>query len=428
MSIATESKSTYFSISNLKQLLTKRKARQISSLYASMVFGFAVSFGVSIVNTRLLGPQVYGDLKFLQNIFGICVTCLTFGYFATGSTLLAQRKNEPIKRELFGNLLVVGALISLILILGLFVFSYFEDDIFNNELGKVIRIFSPFLFVFVFQECLEKALIGDNRIYELSLFSIAPQTLYLICAMAFTYFMDLTLFSALAIQLVIMLVVITITCVSLKVKFGNVKRNFKYIWEENKKFGVQVYIGVLAAVVSGQFANIWIGYFMENSYVGFFSLALSLTLPLTMIPNAVSSTFFKEYANNPSIPRKVMAFTVAISIGALGAFMLMIDKLIIFVYSSKFSSVIPIIYPIAVGSVLHGFGDLYNQFLWAHGQGKTMRNGSIVVGIANLVGYFLFVKYFGIKGASMIKLISSSLYFFVRFYPYHRMVKKISIV
>src|SRR3990170_701404 len=174
--IIMQYKQTFFSISNLKQHMVGKKTKQVASLYTSMVLGVVISFGVSIVNTRFLGPQQYGDLKFLQNLFSIFVTCLTFGYFTTGSTLLAQKKNELLKHELFGNLLFVAALISIMLIFGLYVFSYFEESIFRNNLGRIIRIFSPLMFVFLFEACLVKLLMGDNRIYELSMFKVAPST------------------------------------------------------------------------------------------------------------------------------------------------------------------------------------------------------------------------------------------------------------
>ena len=54
---------------NFKNLIENKKAKQVSALYGSMVFGILIGIGVSVVNTRLLGPQQYGDLKFLQNLY-----------------------------------------------------------------------------------------------------------------------------------------------------------------------------------------------------------------------------------------------------------------------------------------------------------------------------------------------------------------------
>lgn len=54
---------------HIQTLLKNKNAKQILALYTSMAFGLILGLAVSIINTRLLGPQHYGDLKFLQNLF-----------------------------------------------------------------------------------------------------------------------------------------------------------------------------------------------------------------------------------------------------------------------------------------------------------------------------------------------------------------------
>jgi O-antigen/teichoic acid export membrane protein len=180
----------------------RKKVRQIGSLYASMLLGIILGIGTSVINTRLLGPQKYGDLKFLQTLFTFFVTFLTFGFFVSGSRLVALKKYEEIKKELIGNLLILSACISIIMIISLVIFSFYEEKLFNNNLGRTIRIFSPLLFVFPFKLCLENIMQGDNRIYELSVFQCLPQIIYILAAMLLNYFIPLSLFSALLIQLV----------------------------------------------------------------------------------------------------------------------------------------------------------------------------------------------------------------------------------
>lgn len=418
----------YFINQTLKQTMMKKRSRQVGSLYSSMVLGLFISIGVSIVNTRFLGPQQYGDLKFLQNLFTLVAGILTFGMFVTGSTLLAQKTNETVKYEITGNLIVLGTFISIVLIAVFFIFSFFEESIFSNDLGRTMRVFSPLLFVIPFQLCLEKILTGDNQIYALSLLRIVPSTFYLLGAITFNYFISLSLTSALAIQFFSASVVIFIIVIYLKPKFENIKKNISYIWKQNRAYGFHVYIGYLAAVGSGKLAGVWIGYEIDNTNVGFYSLALTLTMPLMMIPNAVSSVFFKDYANSNSIPRKVTAFTIALTISTLIVFVLIIDKVVFFVYSVEYSPVIPLAYYVSIGSAAYGFGDYYNKFLGAHGQGKVMRNGSIIVGLINILGYILLLKYLGIAGAAITNVISSFVYLCVRYYPYYKLINNNTFV
>jgi len=406
-------------------LIKNRKVKQVGSLYTSMVLGILIGIGVSVVNTRLLGPQQYGDLKFLQNLFAFVVTFLTLGIFVSGSRLLAQKKNEGIKNQLIGNLLILAATTSVVLIIGLFIFSLFEEQIFHNELGRVIRMFSPLLFVFPFQLCLENIMQGDNRIYELSAFRITPSILYFLSAITFNYFIPLSLTSALAIQLGALAIVILIMIIRFKPKFVNMRRNVAIIWKENKTYGFHVYIGFITGVASQHLGGLSVGYFMDNTSVGFFSLALIIAGPLTMIPNAVGTTFFKDFANRNSIPREVTILSLALSLFALLIFLLIIKKLTFFLYTEKYSAVITLAYLASIGAVLHGFGDFINRFLGSHGKGREIRNNNIAICIVNIFGYTILTYAFGLIGAIITRLIAGLTHAGGMYYYYKKYQKEL---
>lgn len=410
---------------DIKNIVKRKKVKQVSSLYISMMLGIIVGIVVSVVNTKLLGPQQYGDLKFLQNLFSFVVTFLTLGLFVSGSRLLAQRKNKTIRNQLIGNLLILAAFISIILIVALFIFSFFEERIFHNELGRIIRIFSPLLFVFPFQLCLENIMQGDNRIYELSAFRLGPGVLYIVAALSFNYLVPLSLTSALASQLGALAAIILTMIIRFKPKFVNIKKNTLIICEENRTYGFQVYIGILAGVASAHLGGLSIGYFIDNTNVGFFSLALATTAPLTMIPSAVGTTFFKDFANINYIPQKATVVTLVLSICALLLFTLVIKKVVLLLYSQEYSAVVPLAYIVSIGCIFHGFGDYINRFLGAHGKGKQLRNSAIAVGISNVVGYIVLVYAFGVKGAAITSSISGLIYFGMLYLFYCKFKKEL---
>ena len=408
---------------NIHSLIKKKKPKQVGSLYTSMVTGIIIGIGVSVINTRFLGPQQYGDLKFLQNLFGFVVTFLTLGVFVSGSRLLALKKNGPIKNQLVCSLLILAAAISVVLIVALFIFSFFEEQIFHNELERIIRIFSPLLFVFPFKLCLLNIMQGDNRIYELSIFQLSPKVLYLLAAIAFNYFVPLSLTSALGIQLFALALMILIMIIRFKPKFVNIKKNILIIWQQNKTYGFHDYIGTIVGTASAYLGNLSIGYFINNTNVGYFSLAVAITAPLVMIPNAVGTTLFRDFANRNSIPKKVTAVTIVLSIAAFIFFILIIKKLILLLYSSEYIAVVPVAYLVSIGSFFHGFGDYITRFMAAHGKGKDLRNCAFTVGISNIIGYLLLVYYFGVKGAAITRLTSGIIYLGVMIHFYKKLKK-----
>ena len=403
-----------------RKILENKKYRQVGVLYGSMALGLMAGIGVSVINTRLLGPQQYGDLKFLQNLFTFSVTFLTFGLFVSGSRILAQNKYVSIKREIIGSLFILAAIVSVLLSILLFWFSFFENEIFDNELGSIIRVFSPLLFIYPFRLCMENIMQGDNRIYELSAFRLAPQILYAIVAIAFNFLVPLSLTSAMAIQFIVFGLVIIVMIVRLKPWRANIRENIKLILSENRGYGFQVYLGAIAGVATAQLGGLSVGYFINNTNVGFYSLALTIAMPLVMIPNAVGTTLFKDFANSASISRKAVIATAILSVIALMIFLLVIEELVIFLYSEDFIEVVPLAYVIAVGSIFHGFGDFVNRFLGAHGRGVYLRNGAIATGMANVFGYLVLVKVLGVSGAAMTKLVSGVIYFAAMFFYYQK--------
>jgi O-antigen/teichoic acid export membrane protein len=179
----------------------------------------------------------------------------------------------------------------------------------------------------------------------------------------------------------------------------------------------------MASLASAQLGGISIGYFIDNTHVGFFSLAITATMPLALIPGTVGTTFFKEFANLNKIPLKVIYLTILLSGAALAMFLILIKPLVILLYTKDYLAVVPIAYYTAIGSTLHGFGDFYNRFISAQGNGKVLRNSSFAIGITNIIGYTLIVYLFGVKGAAYTKLIAGAIYLVFMLHAYKKITQ-----
>jgi len=400
---------------------TPNRKKQVLSLYISMVLGVFVGVGGSVINTRILGPQQYGDLKFIQTLFAFVVVFLTLGLFVTGSRLLARDEYKDIENKLIGGIFVLASVVSLIMSTVLLIISIYYDHIFDNNLKEVIKLFIPFLFVFPFKVCLENILQGSNRIYALSVFKIMPQLCYMIVAFSINYYyVKLSLPLALAIQFSVLATVIFLMIIYLKPDFKRYKKNIGLIWTENKTYGLHVYFGSIVGVASAHLGGLVVAYFIDTIHVGYYALAFTITAPLTMIPSTVGTTFFKKFANTDKIPGKVILATLGLSSIVIGVFYFIIDDLIILLYSDEFIRVIPLAYIMAPGCIMHGFGDLFNRFLGAHGRGKDLRNTAFCVGTTNIIGFIVLIDNFGITGAASTKLISGTVYCFVLYIYYYK--------
>ena len=375
-----------------------------------MVISLIIGIGVSVINTRLLGKEVYGDLKFLQNTFAFALTFVTLGLFYSGGRLVAKERNPGMKSQLFGSMFVVASLMSLLLTGFFLIFSYPQEEIFNNELGHYIRLFSPLLLVFPFQMCIENILQGDNRIYTLSIFRIGPKLLYLVISLIFTQLFVFTLTSALFFHLLTILVLITIIGFRLKPAIRKIRPVFRSIWEENKTYGFPVYVGAIASIASTQIAGFTISYFIDNINVGYFYLAVTAAMPLSLISSTVGTTFFKDFVHMDKIPQKVFLITIMITLLALGGFLLVIKPVVLFLYTEEYISVASLAYYTAIAATFQGLGDFFNRFISAHGYGHKLRNSSFIIATLNILGYTLFVFKIGVEGAVITRLLAGVVY------------------
>jgi O-antigen/teichoic acid export membrane protein len=387
------------------------KGKKSISLFSSMVLSLIVGIGISIINTRYLGKEQYGDFKVLINLFSLAVSFLTFGFFYTGGLLLARTDNLQEKRKLTGAVLTLAAFSSLLMILISFVFSLFEQRIFGNSLGPLIRYTLPLLFIFPFQAAFEQILQGSNRIYSLSLLRIGPKLVYIALAFGLQYFSSFNLTTALFAHLSASVVVIGFIIFLIKPRFRGYLGFIRSIRNENRAYGLPIYLGAITGVASTYLAGIMISYYIDNEHVGFYSLAITAGMPLAMLPAAFGITFFKAFVSYARIPARVILITAVLGFTALAAFLIFIDKIVIFLYTDEFSPVIRLSYFIAIGSLFHGFGDFLNRFISAKGLGKKIRNSNFVLGAVNTVGFVLLPRYFGVEGAAYTRLIAGLVYF-----------------
>ena len=409
-------------IKSLVQQAKQQKGKQIISLLASYGLSLVLGIGTSVVNTRLLGADSFGDYKFIQNIFAFLMVFFSVGIFHTGGRLIAYKKYEKVKPQIIGTLYVITGIIAVAFMLASFIASYAQEAIYDNNLGRIIRLSLPLLFIFPFKVAIIKFLEGDNKIYGLSAFDLVPKILYLVILLALGYFTTIGVEGALIIFLASNAVTTLAITPVLKPKFERIKEQAKVLLKENKSHGYHIYIGSLVSNGSMQFSTFAISYYLDNTNVGFFNLANTIAVPLSMVPQAVGTAFFKEFANLKEIPKKVVYATVGVSMVAFLLFIALIKPVVILLYSEEFLPVVPLIYVISFSYLIQGFFLVLNRFLSAHGIGKDLRNASFARGIINIVGFLVLTKLYGTMGASITLVLANIAYFAYLFVKYRQFV------
>ena len=391
---------------------------QVLYLYAATLSGSLLGFVTSIVNTHFLTDSEYGDVRYVQNLITLFASLLLFGYFLSGSRLLALSKDERESRKIRGAMVVVLFVCSAILVAMTLGAGLFHSG--KNDLCSLFMVSLPVCFYPLLTNYMNTTAQGDNHIGRLALSRLLPALLYIpVAYFIYTGYGATPKLMAL-LQWGIYSVVLILLVVSTKPSFKNLGPVFKELTRENSEYGKHLYYGSLAMVATNYLAGFTLGIFNEdNVNVGYYTLALTLTAPLAYLPGIIGTTYFKKFVNEPCIPAKVFKGTLLITASSCICFIFFIRFFVEWFYPASYSMVGEYASWMALGFSVHGLGDMINRFLGSHGEGRAIRNSSYACGIFKVLGFVFLVWLWDIEGALLTNVVSSCVYCFV-LYIYYR--------
>lgn len=420
---------TFTFIDPIKNIFLKawsnKRFRQSFSLYGSMIINVILGFGISIIVTRAMGPDDYGKYSYINNLFMLIPILFTFGVFNSGQRLVAQNAYEKGKKKILGTLVLFSLLSTIIMIFVILGYSFFDDCFYKAGNGKFIRVFSILIFVFPLKSLLESYLVADNKIMQLSLNRTMPRVcFFLLMLILFFVYSRISLPVVIVLFYATMGIIYIITIVKLKPNFTDLKESIISLKKENKTYGIHEFSGSILDSVTEKLSSFIILYFLSPADVGYFALAVTLTNPLNMVSSAIGTSFYKDFANKKNIPSKAMFAAIAFTVTSFLLFAFLIKPFFAFFYTKEFITVISIVFITAGANSIKGLAIFINNFISAQGYGKALRNAALMVGISNIVGYMILIKYFGIEGAAYTRLISSLVYILCMFIIYKKILKE----
>lgn len=403
--------------------------QQVAKLMSWNFLAIPLSIVTNIIVTRFLGAKNFGDYMFINNIFNISILIFSFGLFQAGNRALVLENDKQKAKEYYGSELILTGGIYIIMLFALLLYGMFDQNIAEKGIKTEFLYIIPFGFIYLLTQYFEVLFQADNRIELLIKTRYYPKLGFFISAgliyFLFQNYSGNRLFIIWTFFLITQVLVYAYAVKKINVSFANLKFRIKEIFNFNKTFGFNVYLGSLFAVGFAQLAGILISYHgATNSGVGFYSLALSLVAPLSFIPNVIATTHYKDFSKVDKVPRKLLMITVSISITALLALLLIIPPFIHFFYKPEFNVVINLAYITSIGAILYGLADFFNRFLGANGDGKALRNCSIIVGVSILISNIIIIPKWHETGAAIAYLLAGLVYLITILLYYNKMIKK----
>lgn len=397
----------------MKQILAKcnkKENKQAVYLFAATIASVLLGVLSSVMNTRFLQPSDYGDIRYVQNILNFATLILLFGYFQSGSRMLAIANDEESCRRIKGVMAVILAICSIVMVMCC-VLCYF---IFINSKPQVAFLFMvsiPCCCAQLLSNYVNTTAQGDNQIGRLAISRVLPSILYVLFGYVVYSNWGATAERVILLQWGINTLICLFIIISTRPLFNGLEPYWQQIKQENKEYGIELYIGSLVMVATNYIAGITIGMFnTDNTEVGFYTLALTITSPLAMLPGIIGTTYFKKFASLNCIPGKVIKMTTFLCFVSFLGYIAIIKYVVAFLYSESYAQVGVYASWLAIGYTVHGLGDMFNRYLGSHGQGKAIRNSSIYNGVFKIFGYTVLVYLMGTKGAVLTTILCSCIY------------------
>lgn len=404
-------------------IISDKRFRQASSLFAVNIVGIPIGLLTSIFLTRYLGADSFGDLKFLQTVFAVAVLVFSFGFFQAGNRALVVNEDKDRAREYYGAELVILVGLFMLMSLALTIYALYDPNVLSKGLGYELLCLIPFGWLYLLLQYFEVLFQADNKIRLLAKVRLYPKLSMLFAVtILYLFFMEIEgnrLLIAFGLYIFVEIVAYVSIIIKLKISFKGLTSRVKEIWGFNRSFGFDVYLGSLFAVGLAQVSGVLISYFgVDNRGVGFYALALALSAPLAFIPNTIATTSYKDFCGKSRIPPQLLMITLIISFLSLISLLVLVPPFVRYFYGSQFESVIDLSLVVSVGVLVHGMADFFNRYLGANGQGRALRNSSFMVGGSALVSNLFLIPLWGEMGAAYARAITGIVYFFIIYYFY----------
>ena len=187
----------------------------------------------------------------------------------------------------------------------------------------------------------------------------------------------------------------------LRPSFHHLGKRLREILHFNRTYGFHLYLGAVFALGMSSLGTVLIGYFgSDTSGVAFYSLAIMFSTPLSIIPNTIATTHYRQFSQLKKIPSKLTWLTLFISFLSLIALWILLPPFIHFFYGAEFEEAVRLNRWTSAGMMLYGIADYFNRFLGAHGLGKAIRNGAFFTSLLLFIFNLLLIPKYQAFGAA----------------------------
>lgn len=409
----------------IEKIINNNEVKKLIQVYISQSIVIVFAFIYNLLLSKNLSVIEFGEYRYLINFFIFSSSILCFGFQYSLSKILTKIKNKKIADSFILILILIIIIISLaVYILILFLEKTKVYNIFDI---KSLQYNLLFLSIPLIVISLQFALQGMGKIKELAKLNIfIPifQFILFVFIKSINFEINSKIIATIYLSSNFIAILIILINLNFTLNLKNLKSNFNILYLENKKIGFPIYIGGVFSVGIQNFLNIISKNYSTNLEYGYYSLALTLSMPLTMVASSFGTVLYKKMSGQSFIEKKYIKISIGLVCATYILYCFFISIMFKYFYSLEYINAMYMTFILGLASAILGLGDFFNRFIMVKGYGKELRNNTIILGGLSLILSFLFLKKFQILGMVFIKLINALIYISLMIKLYIKVVKK----
>lgn len=373
--------------------------KKLLHYYFGSVVGLALTFGLSIVYTHFLPPAEFGVYRIIIDVLTLVTALCAFGLGNSAARLVALAREPDEQARITGAALrrcLVQAIAGSFLVAGV---AWYFTAAKGDAAYKYMFIAAPFALVYLAKDALANIQIGLARIEEYALYECLPSALVLVASLGMVLYYDhLSLPMVVGATLCLQLVAVILRAARLRPVWSNLGSAAERLGGEIRSYGLHVYAATLGGVVTSQATMLFAATLVPAGDYGHLSLAIAISGLLTLIGTAYGASSFGRFVHMDRIPRAEFARICGVTLAGLGAFLLGIGFFVRFVFPPAYEPVARYASVLALGTTLHGIGEICNRYLNAKGEGKIVNRVAWATGLTSFVLTLVLALQFGTWG------------------------------
>jgi O-antigen/teichoic acid export membrane protein len=409
------------SVGAIRSMFGSELGRKTRMYFAALVLNAVLGIVVYGMLTRALDVASFGTYAFVIAFFAFTGMFFDFGISPAGMRLLALLRDGEDHSRRIGALLLLSGVVGLLYALLVVGAAFVVDAVFHAQAGGILLAAAPLALVYPLQEMVFSISQGTSRMKLMSVFLVLPRLLLivLLAAMLLSGGMDVRM--AVLLTLAAIGIAVGMAVGYLRPVFSGIATEVRTVLREAREFGREVYLGRVVDGLTTGLDKILLSFFHGMAPVGFYSIAMTMSTPISMFSKAVSQSAYKRFVSDQRIGGRLLALNLIWCTAGAIFLLAACQVLIPLFFTDDYATSLAVLPWMMAGFSLAGLNHPFHAFLAAHRQGRAIRIMSITSSGTNIGLNFALIPLLGMTGAAIAFIATYAVNIVMNLHYYRRL-------